>query len=558
MAAYRKGITTPQPIACFLSCLVLWMFIACEVACAKGSAQTQQTDDKQLYSTLQLAERAISEQNFAEGRRILANAAARDPSQYSGNIHYNLAVCYRGLKDYTSALEEARKAVAMAPTDSESVLLSALIYQDMSDFESCLEFLQKYKKMLDNSSSKHVMETRQKDQIAYTNLKAAKSLIEHRKLNEAIQRLRIAEAFDPSQYTASIHETLSYTLRRVGKLDEALVEGNLALGQGNLASRDPNLIYNIACIYEGMGRFDDAISYLKQYMSMKIDSDDRDNAADFIKCLYLDKKNAEAGTSSAPDYFDYMRKSGSEIWAPSKIPLKIFVPTAVSIRGYKPEFNSFITESLDQWCKSSGKKLDYRLVRDRSSCDIEIVWTDMPLGENAASGAATTGRTHAQTIAGLLFPPIKVEIMTVDPFDLTKPVEPGECASTCLHEIGHALGINHSQCISDVMYFRTNNQQTGILTSRDAATIKRLYAKYPTTAFKPLNLSSPTTVYLTPPSFQPPKVPKTPPPPLFLPPPLLKKAAPPFFMPPALQTPEKLKDAMPQVPFFVPAPIDSN
>ncbi len=557
MAAHRKGITTPQPIACFLSCLMLWMFFTCEVACAKGSAQTQPTDDKQLYSTLQLAERAITEKNFAEGRRILSNAASRDPSQYSAEIHYNLAVCYRGLKDYTSALEEARKAVTFDPTDSESVLLSALICQDMSDFELCLEFVQKYKKLIADSPSNDGAES-QKDQIAYTNLKAAKNLIERKKLNEAIQRLRIAEAFDPSQYTVSIHETLSYTLRRVGKLDEALIEGNLALGQGNQASRDPNLIYNIACIYEGMGRFDDAISYLKRYMAMKIDSDDRDNAADFIKCLYLDKKNAEAGTSTTPDYFDFMRKSGSEIWAPIKIPLKIFAPTAVSVRGYKAEFYSFITESLDQWCKSSGKKLDYRMVKDRASSDIEIVWTDMPLGENASSGAMTTGRTHTRTIAGLLLPPIKVEIMTVDPFDLTKPVEPGECASTCLHEIGHALGINHSQCISDVMYFRTNNQQTGVLSSRDAATIKRLYAKYPTTAFKPLNLSSPTTVYLTPPSFQPPKVPKTPPPPLFLPPPLLKKAAPPFFLPPALPTPEKQKEGTPQVPFFVPAPIDSN
>lgn len=557
MPAHRKGITAPQSIACLVSCLVLWMFFTCEAMCAKGSARTQPADDKQLYSTLQLAERAITEQNFAEGKRILANAAAHDPSQYSGNIHYNLAVCYRGLKDYTSALEEARKALTFTPTDSESVLLSALIYQDMSDFERCLEFVQKYKKVIEGSPVDHGGES-QKNQFVYTNLKAAKSLIEQKKLNEAIQRLRIAGAFDPSQYTASIHETLSYTLRRVGKLDEALLEGNLALGQGNQASRDPNLIYNIACIYEGMGRFDDAISYLKEYMEMKIDSDDRDNAADFIKCLYVDKKNAEAGTSATPDYFDFMRKSGSQMWAPVNIPLKIFVPAAGSVRGYKSEFNSFITDSLDQWCKSSGKKLDYRIVNDRSSCDIEIVWTDKRLGENASSGSMTTGRTHTRTIAGFMLAPIKVEIMTVDPFDLSKPVEPGECASTCLHEVGHALGIDHSQCISDVMYFRTNNQQTGILSSRDAATIRRLYAKYPVTAFKPLNLSSPTTVYLTPPSFKPPKLPKTPSPPLFVPPPLLKKAAPPFFMPPPLPQPEKIRDGTPQVPFFVPPPIDSN
>ena len=171
-----------------------------------------------------------------------------------------------------------------------------------------------------------------------------------------------------------------------------------------------------------------------------------------------------------------------------------------------------------------------------------------------------------------------MQIRTVNGFDSSKLLTDGQAASVSMHEIGHALGLGHSTCCSDIMYFGSSSKQTGFPSKRDKATIARLYADYKPVSFTEQSAPIPTGThieYLPPPAFLPP-VPTNAdklPPPLFVPPPAKsadEKLQPPVFVPPPIAPDEVLPgaahpvEAHPaeaqsykhgDVPMFVPPPL---
>jgi predicted Zn-dependent protease len=55
-----------------------------------------------------------------------------------------------------------------------------------------------------------------------------------------------------------------------------------------------------------------------------------------------------------------------------------------------------------------------------------------------------------------------------------------EVAKTCLHEAGHAFGLQgHSRVRDDIMYYAVSKDQEFKLSTRDINTISTLYANFP-------------------------------------------------------------------------------
>jgi hypothetical protein len=239
------------------------------------------------------------------------------------------------------------------------------------------------------------------------------------------------------------------------------------------------------------------------------------------------------------------------------------------VYGYRPQFRGFIIRALDTWCVDSGKKLSYKLVDDPKLADVKVKFTrdELPMQESnrVRQKAGLTWLESNGDGKGLMG---RVEIRTVCAFDPSKLVQDGQCASVCMHEIGHAMGLGHSTCFNDIMYFGSSSKQTGMPSVRDKATIKRLYEDYPVVAFAPQKTTTDDTTnnlqYLPPPMFVPPKPVDTDKlaPPMFLPPPIKsesQKLQPPLFVPPPVNTGKASHaDRQAAPPSFMPPPLPKS
>ncbi len=550
---------------CFAAalCLVLAVFSAPGLAGGRQAIKSYEIE-RAVYNMCSQSDALINSKSYAPARDVLLRAASYDPTSYSAYVHLNLAQCYRELGSSQQACREAEAALRFEP-DSDNTLYSvALSYYDLNYFDKALHYLNK----LISASSEPEWRTRAQTKIAeieiYRDMKSASRCIKSGRDSEAIRLLERAAIHDPSKYSAHIHANLAYVLRRSGKSEQAIVQGKQAL---QLDPSDKDVVYGLGIAYQDMGTFDQAISWLRRYVSMETDARARNDANVFIQELSDDRAKLNDTANNAPDYLDQLRTNGdAEMWPRAKLPIKVYVSSAKGIAGYRPLFRNFIIRSLDTWCQVSGKKLNYVIVDNAKTADLNVAWTSgrLMMKENARN-RSKAGITYVTSDTGKI-DRARISITTMNGFS-DKFIEDSESASVSMHEVGHALGLGHSTCVKDVMYFGSSSQQSGDPSPRDRATIARLYADYPVVGFIPKAPASTAEIkYLPPPAFLPPKPPASDKivPPLFMPPPARTeedKLTPPLFTPPPLSASQKSDSNNdpshpPAAPMFVPPPLE--
>lgn len=293
---------------------------------------------------------------------------------------------------------------------------------------------------------------------------------------QARQMLIQAAKFDRTGMTPHIHEFLSRIYYELGNPNQAVDEALITF------KYDPdreNLLYNIGIYCNEANRHDEAIMFLRKYAE-KTRGEKKARAESLITMLEEEKGKTQKYSNKSPDYLDKLTAEDNvNRWDKSKFPLKVHIEENASAKGYQPSFPNIARQSFIAWYRASGKKLAFTFIDSKEEADINLEWTDKRLRiDNDKKEREKAGLTTSATTSAGEVKKARIQIRTQDPFT-KEGTDEDRIKETCLHEIGHSLGLNgHSTNPADIMYLGTTRRQLPALTKRDKATIAKLYSAY--------------------------------------------------------------------------------
>lgn len=184
------------------------------------------------------------------------------------------------------------------------------------------------------------------------------------------------------------------------------------------------------------------------------------------------------------EYLDSATAGGRYFrWPAERMPIRVYIAPGAGATGYRDSFSRALADAFAAWAKGSDNRIAFWIVTDPSQADITCDWTGDPAKVVEAGRSVEGGLTK---LSGQEQPGgVDVKIVRARVTLLTKdrggtPLSDDDMKKVCLHEIGHALGLNgHSNNNHEIMFFSESPSVWPALTKRDKATIRRLYASYP-------------------------------------------------------------------------------
>ncbi|MBX9940228.1 MAG: matrixin family metalloprotease [Candidatus Obscuribacterales bacterium] len=269
---------------------------------------------------------------------------------------------------------------------------------------------------------------------------------------------------------------------------------------------DYDLLFLYAKLLSRQGRYQKAIDYLERCVQLRPKlAEPRGSMAYYYFCMgKLDEAEREAslgltlqGSAHGLAYLraligkielyksqgpinspDYLFAEGDE-WQRfdrKDFPIKIAILVDPAFSAYSLQFKKAVLNSFEQWRQASGGFLRYKLVEQKEArivCKL--------LKYRRASGFGTLlGETMRDDNEGL---EDNLKFAKVEVFFSTDQ-DPREIEAITLHEVGHALGLNHSNNPRDIMFPTAREPFTALLTARDKNSIRKLYGIPPTAQFQ--------------------------------------------------------------------------
>lgn len=440
----------------------------------------------EVYGMCQQAEQLINSGKFKDALNLLENAQQKDPS--CGEVHGYMGMAFQNGGNTQKALAEYTTAYQLNPQMSFMLVNIGNCYLNLNHPDQAAGYFQKY--LQENPNAPDAAQARRSLQQCgarkgQTNLRSSieqgQAFLSQRKFNEARQAFENATAADPN--FAPGHFYLGYALASLGQHERAIAEFQTTL---KLSPNTKEAMINIASNYQSLGDCNSAITWYQRYLKENPGSAKAADVRSRIEGLkrQASKQAQSPDSQSQPDYLADAAPNGQiNRWPAQKIPLRVYIdPGKQEWSAVQQNPIQALREAFSNWSQATEGRVTFMPVTDANQADIICVWTDDPEKIVQAGRAVEGGLTKLSMQPH----PNGSEIMIVRASVtlLTNrggtPLGFDEMKKVCLHEVGHALGLNgHSNNNKDIMFYSESPSIWPALTKRDKATMLRLYSNYP-------------------------------------------------------------------------------
>lgn len=145
--------------------------------------------------------------------------------------------------------------------------------------------------------------------------------------------------------------------------------------------------------------------------------------------------------------------------------MRVYVSPTATVADFDPHYPQMARDVFGEW-SDAGFPLRFTFIYDSSSADISIAWMErFGPEEGQRIGVTERVQTSAFRIA-------RATVSIANHDSLGRPLSATAVSGILRHEIGHALGLNHANDPSSVMY---RESATSTIGTSDRATLRLLY-----------------------------------------------------------------------------------